>query len=663
MLRRTLAAGLCSFPALLAVLIGVAIGQDSSQVPATTEELVDHLVRSALKSELEGDAKERAELLDQALLVGPDVPVVNWLAGRVELDGDWLTVKDCQQLIAADKRLDEYRRQRDELDGNPRRELTLARWCAKNDWKDTAKFHYARLLRYPDASEAARDEALRILDLRMVDGQFFTASELAEYEQQAKKKKEDFESWRTKIVAWRKAILLGSDDARQQALIALREVNDAQVILAAEASLYDSPELFAAELIALIGKFREFEATQALVRFALLTPSQMCLQEAVERLKPRPVHDYYPGLMVLLQAPLKTEFRVTNPNGQIRYEQVVAQQGPLENRVAIKVRDYQPVDDIRHTNTHTGRWTNTVLFRNKRTSGQSTSVSEKSIDRNQLHNLTNDPTLQWDAPIRSTGQDVMLEIESYLTALSVERKVSLINQSLILKNERVFYLLEQTSPEVFPRNPSVWWSWWRGYHETQSQAHAQRPAPTRYLYSRIGRSYTQFFPIRVSTSSQSETHTVRLYSCFIAGTKVQTQTGPQPIEAIRTGDRVLARDVDTGELAFKLVYGTTLREPTPVIQLKLEGEEVVATKGHPFWVAEKGWTMAKELRPGDVLHALDGPRKLQEVTELRDPQPAYNLVVADFNSYFVGEAGLLAHDNTYWKPTPVRVPGMQVSGK
>ena len=37
---------------------------------------------------------------------------------------------------------------------------------------------------------------------------------------------------------------------------------------------------------------------------------------------------------------------------------------------------------------------------------------------------------------------------------------------------------------------------------------------------------------------------------------------------------------------------------------------------------------------------------------------AYNLIVADFNSYFVGEHGILVHDNTPRRPTAAAVPGL-----
>jgi hypothetical protein len=36
----------------------------------------------------------------------------------------------------------------------------------------------------------------------------------------------------------------------------------------------------------------------------------------------------------------------------------------------------------------------------------------------------------------------------------------------------------------------------------------------------------------------------------------------------------------------------------------------------------------------------------------------YNLVVADFNTYFIGTNGVLVHDNTPRRPTRCIVPGL-----
>ena len=147
-------------------------------------------------------------------------------------------------------------------------------------------------------------------------------------------------------------------------------------------------------------------------------------------------------------------------------------------------------------------------------------------------------------------------------------------------------------------------------------------------------------------------------SCFRAGTPVRTQTGQAPIESIVAGDRVLSQDQETGELAYKVVLRTTLRPPAKVAQVAAAGELIVATLGHPFWVSGHGWKMARQLQPGELIHSLGGAVRVEKVELLEKEEPAYNLVVDDFNTYFVGQAGLLVHDNEFRKPTRAIVPGL-----
>jgi hypothetical protein len=91
--------------------------------------------------------------------------------------------------------------------------------------------------------------------------------------------------------------------------------------------------------------------------------------------------------------------------------------------------------------------------------------------------------------------------------------------------------------------------------------------------------------------------------------------------------------------------------------LVLGGEKLSATKGHPFWVAGVGWRMTKELQDGAVLHGIHGPVRVDGV-ESGEEAEAFNLVVADFDTYFVGESGVLVHDNTPRQPTKATVPGV-----
>jgi hypothetical protein len=134
--------------------------------------------------------------------------------------------------------------------------------------------------------------------------------------------------------------------------------------------------------------------------------------------------------------------------------------------------------------------------------------------------------------------------------------------------------------------------------------------------------------------------------------------GAAPIETVRGGDRVLSQDPDTGELAYKIVLGTTVRPPAPLVQIRAGGSEIRATRGHPFWVSGKGWEMAKFLALGDKLHCATGFLPIESLEEAPAEQ-TYNLIVEDFATYFVGEHRLLVHDNTLRQPTLAIVPGLQ----
>ncbi len=72
--------------------------------------------------------------------------------------------------------------------------------------------------------------------------------------------------------------------------------------------------------------------------------------------------------------------------------------------------------------------------------------------------------------------------------------------------------------------------------------------------------------------------------------------------------------------------------------------------------------MTKQLAAGNLLHAIFGGVPVESVEKLEtDPacaDVAYNLIVADFDSYFVGDRGILVHDNTPRIPTASLLPGL-----
>ena len=76
-------------------------------------------------------------------------------------------------------------------------------------------------------------------------------------------------------------------------------------------------------------------------------------------------------------------------------------------------------------------------------------------------------------------------------------------------------------------------------------------------------------------------------------------------------------------------------------------EQLEATLGHPFWVIGTRWTMAKHLRDGMTLHSVSGPISIEKAERLPAAKAwyefSYNLQVADFHTFFVGENRILVH--------------------
>ena len=78
-----------------------------------------------------------------------------------------------------------------------------------------------------------------------------------------------------------------------------------------------------------------------------------------------------------------------------------------------------------------------------------------------------------------------------------------------------------------------------------------------------------------------------------------------------------------------------------------DGEEIVCTNEHPFYVPVKGWTAACQLRAGDRLQLVNGEYTIVEQVQheiLEAPVKVYNFEVEDFHTYYVGEESVLVHN-------------------
>gem|GEM_PF-2936576 len=139
-------------------------------------------------------------------------------------------------------------------------------------------------------------------------------------------------------------------------------------------------------------------------------------------------------------------------------------------------------------------------------------------------------------------------------------------------------------------------------------------------------------------------------NCFIAGTKVQTEDGEKPIEEVKVGDRVLAKDDQTGEMAYKEVEWLFQRDVDKTYNITVGGEVITTTDEHPFWVMGKQWVKSKDLQIGDILTTSDGRELAVEQIEIKEEhRTVYNFKVKDFHTYFVSNLGIWTHNSCWGK--------------
>ncbi|MCD1258816.1 Hint domain-containing protein [Paenibacillus athensensis] len=134
-------------------------------------------------------------------------------------------------------------------------------------------------------------------------------------------------------------------------------------------------------------------------------------------------------------------------------------------------------------------------------------------------------------------------------------------------------------------------------------------------------------------------------NCFTAGTKVQTDKGETNVEDIKVGDRVLSKNEETGEIAYKEVTATFNHETDEIYKIYVGEQIIEATFNHPFWVQGKGWTFVKDLKVGDLLVQSDNNTLKIDIIEKEKKQvKVYNMTVDGFHTYFVSDLSIWVHN-------------------
>jgi hypothetical protein len=134
--------------------------------------------------------------------------------------------------------------------------------------------------------------------------------------------------------------------------------------------------------------------------------------------------------------------------------------------------------------------------------------------------------------------------------------------------------------------------------------------------------------------------------CFIAGTLITLANGEvKPIENVLIGDEVLTYNEKNGIHETGIVGDLKEHEVSQVIKLTFNnGNNIITTPEHPFFVIDKGWINASELQINDVCKKVDESKTLiSNIELLEETHMVYNLLSVSNNHNFYAN-GVLVHN-------------------
>jgi len=569
------------------------------------QEKAKSYIREALYRGVYGEVEGRDQLLQSALQLAPNQSAAQWHQGRLRMHRKWVSVDEVPQIAADDLRLRAYQKKRDEAPDTVEGQLKLADWCRKELLADQERAHLTRVVEL-DMDHA---EARGRLGFRRVDGQWRSEEELASAQAERQQRARDLKQWQRRIEQLAHNLENASTLGQKVSTERIRQIDDPRAIAALESILAPSSEEAGLLAVEVLDRFSQSDASLALARVAVFSRWEKVRQSATERLTRREEESFIPDLLDALSTPIESRQRLyRGRGGRLVYQMAVYREGKDERQLAIL---------------------DTAYRRNALPGGDGAQTLSRAL-----------------ADIRQTAAERQREIERR-------------NEQSRQLNERIGQVLASVTDQSAALSPEQWWSWWDSYNEVYVEGEKK----LRQSYSARQVSISDQVPIPTGTGSgglllvSGGSGSGTSLDCLAAGTSIWTELGAVAVEKLQRGDRVLAQDPETGELAYKPVLRTTVRPESELTTITAGGQTIAASGGHFFWILGRGWVRARDVEAGMYLHGATAAVRVDQVGK-REKERTYNLIVADFNSYFVGDGKVLSHDNTIREPTAAIVPGL-----
>ena len=614
----------------------------------------DAHVRLALWCESHGLDAERVKHLALAVLEQPSHPMARGLMGLVAYRDRWQPPEAVAAKVGADPalaaRLAEYNARREQAANTADDQWALANWCDRQGLKPEALAHYTTVTRL----DPARADAWKRLGCQKHRGRWMRpeqiAAEIAEAEAQ---RKADLH-WHPRLERWRVGLANPDQTHRTDAVEALASVSDPRAVPSVcKAFGKGSPERQTLA-VRLLRQIQAPAAVQALALLAVSGLSETIRGDATATLAQSDPRDFMDVLIGLLHDPIHYEVKPVAGPGSTG---VLFVEGEKFNVRRLYAPPPLPLFTIKAGDVVDLDAFGLPIITRVVGYDQVRSPTNKRI--NEIH------PRELEIPIGRMAAETVLSARVAQKQMKNDlAPIERYNARVEEVNGRVTQVLQTVTGQEFDEQGryDVWRQWWTDQEGYASPSPTAEPKPT--LTQNVALAYQRTAsPV---TRTGYAVYGYRRHSCFAAGTAVHTMAGLRPIETLKAGDQVLTQDTRTGALSFQPILAVYHNPPNQTVRVRLgahhgsarnddnenedDEEPVVSTGIHRFWKAGRGWVMARDLKPGDTVRILGGLAKV-ELVEADLVQPVYNLEVAHGQSFFVGERGVLVHDNSLVQPT------------
>jgi hypothetical protein len=659
----------------------------------------DAHVRLALWCEKNGLTSERMKHLALAILYDPSHTLARTLLGLVSYESEWKSPDQVAREVEDDPgrkaKVAEYLERRAKVRDRADDLWKLAMWCEQNGLLQQATAHFYQVLQH----DPTRDAAWKHLGYKKISGRWDKPERLAAARAAAELQHKANKHWAPLLEKLRGALASRDKARRSDAEKALASVSDPRAVPSIWSVFVlggHQPQKIG---VTLLGQIDSPGSSRALALVALMSQSADVRRSAIEMLRNRDARDYASVLIAFFRDPIKYDVKAVSgpgsrgelvvksnsgnvkrlytplvapslallPSDSVTYDAnglpvVVRQLGGFESGwMPLGTRDLKAVGGILGlASSGAAPQMATLLKQAGVSSALSHKIGSTAANAAPVLNLGGERggeiyasaliNQQMDIPIGQMMLDAQMSARIAQQQLAGDvQAIDAYNAPILATNERIQQVLTQTTGASLGPDRTSWEKWLvdlSGYAYSAPRSYDEQPT----IVEQVPLSYQpQATPVVVN---QVVGAAVIQHSCFGAGTPVRTLDGFRPIEKLRAGDQVLTADLKTGALRFQPLLVVYHNPPNSTFRVELDGESIVATGIHRLWKAGTGWVMTRDLKPGDSLRTVGGLAVVKSVEKER-VQPVFNLQVAEGESFFVGHAGVLAHDNSMVNPTPI----------